>query len=127
MVQDGDRAPKFVVAPLERLDNDVLRRTSACPNAWRGSVRHRRRAWILCKGSLRRIGSGNTCASDDRPAAGSAVDERTAALPYRPAASDTLISVLVLGDQVRRPERVAVALSEQIIVFDAGGPIRSET
>src|SRR4029078_10513250 len=61
MVQDGDRAPKFVVAPLERLDNDVLRRTSACPNAWRGSVRHRRRAWILCKGSLRRIvGSGNT-------------------------------------------------------------------
>src|SRR6478735_3239422 len=61
MVQDGDRAPKFVVAPLERLDNDVLRRTSACPNAWRGSVRHRTRAWILCKGSLRRIGgSANT-------------------------------------------------------------------
>src|SRR6476619_1431396 len=60
MVQDGDRAPKFVVAPLERLDNDVLRRTSACPNAWRGSVRHRRRAGILCKGSLRRLG-GSRC------------------------------------------------------------------
>ena len=43
-----------------------------------------------------------------------------------------LISVLVLAvtevtPQVRRQERAAVALPEEIIVFDAGGPIRRET
>src|SRR5260370_24802767 len=56
MVQDCDRAPEFVVASLERVGDDILRWTSRGPYARRGPVGHRRRAGILCKGSLRRLG-----------------------------------------------------------------------
>src|ERR1700741_932695 len=56
MVQIRDRTPEFVVAPLERVGDDILRWTSRGPDARRGLVGHRRRPGILCKGSLRRIG-----------------------------------------------------------------------
>src|SRR5450759_4274475 len=55
MVQDRDRVPELVVAPLERVGDAVLGWTSRCPDARRGPVGHRRSAGILCKGSLRRI------------------------------------------------------------------------
>src|SRR5450631_3087459 len=56
MVQNCDRTPEFVVASLERVGGNVFRWTSRCPDARRGPVGNRRRARILCKGSLRRIG-----------------------------------------------------------------------
>src|SRR5450631_3790734 len=55
MVQNCDCAPEFVVAPLERVGDAVLGWTSRCPDTRRGPVCHRRRAGILCEGSLRRV------------------------------------------------------------------------
>ena len=41
--------------------------------------------------------------------------------------SDLVLAVIGPTSEIRRHERAAVALSEEIIVFDAGGPIRRET
>src|SRR5260370_13695608 len=66
-----------------------------------------------------------------RSVSGSATITITAKFVADAASDDADIRPGVGGEgadcEVRRQERTAVALPEEIIVFDAGGPIRGET